>query len=85
LLRTLFATGARTWSAGPQVNWPILQGGSIAFQRELQKALRDQAYINYQKTVLAALQGVETPLWRTRMNGIITSVLTEAYIQNRKP
>jgi len=84
LLRTLFATGARTWSAGPQVNWPILQGGSIASNVSLQKALRDQAYINYQKTVLAALQGVENALVAYANEWDHHKVLTEAYIQNRK-
>jgi NodT family efflux transporter outer membrane factor (OMF) lipoprotein len=84
LLRTLFNTGARTWSTGPQLNWPILQGGSIASNVRLQKALKDQAYINYQKTVLAALQDVENALVAFTNEQTHYKTLGNAWDQNRR-
>jgi NodT family efflux transporter outer membrane factor (OMF) lipoprotein len=84
LLRTLFSTGTRAWSAGPQVTWPILQGGSIASNVQLQKALRDQAYINYHKIVLTALQDVENALVALANEREHHKILAEAYAQNRR-
>ena len=62
LARDLFAGGSGSYSAGPQVNWPIFSGGSMISNLRYQKAARDAAYINYQKTVLAALADVESAL-----------------------
>jgi multidrug efflux system outer membrane protein len=59
---TLFGGSKRLWSFGPQFTWPIFQGGSVISNMHLQDALRDQAYLNYQKTVLTALQDVENAL-----------------------
>jgi outer membrane protein TolC len=80
----LFSTGTRAWSAGPQVTWPILQGGSIASNVQLQKALRDQAYINYHKIVLTALQDVENALVALANEREHHKILAEAYAQNRR-
>ena len=60
--RDLFAGPSRTWSIGPSVNWPIFSGGSTLSNLRLQKAMTDAAYIQYQKTVLSALQAVESAL-----------------------
>jgi outer membrane protein TolC len=62
LARELFAGPSGSLSAGPQVNWPIFQGGATISNLRYQKAARDAAYISYQKTVLAALSDVETYL-----------------------
>jgi len=83
-LKTLFAPGSRAWSGGPQVIWPILQGGSIASNVALQKALRDQAYINYQKTVLTALQDVANALIAFENEWKHRKALNDAYTQNRR-
>jgi outer membrane protein TolC len=47
---------------GPSVNWPIFKGGAIISNVHVQEALRDQAFITYQKTVLGAFQDVENAL-----------------------
>ena len=60
--RDLFAGGSGAYSGGPQVNWPIFSGGSTVANLRFQKAATDAAYINYQKTVLAALSDVESYL-----------------------
>jgi len=62
VLGRLFNTGNRVWSIGPQINWPIFQGGSVASNVRMQKALRDASYIAYQQTVLNACKDVENQL-----------------------
>jgi NodT family efflux transporter outer membrane factor (OMF) lipoprotein len=84
LVRTLFAGANRAWAVGPQVTWPIFQGGSIAANVRLQKALRDQTYITYQKTVLTALQDVENALIAFANEWDHRKALSEADTQNRR-
>ncbi len=84
LMRTLFATGNRTWSVGPGVTWPILQGGSTLANVRLQQALRDQSYLTYRKTVLVALQEVEDSLVALGNEQDHGKALAEAVIQNRR-
>jgi len=62
LVRDLFAPGSGSYSGGPQVNWPIFSAGSTISNVRFQEAAKDAAYINYQKTVLAALSDVESAL-----------------------
>jgi NodT family efflux transporter outer membrane factor (OMF) lipoprotein len=52
----------RYWSIGPGVSWPLLDGGRIRANIRLQKALQTEQGITYQRTVLVALQDVETTL-----------------------
>lgn len=52
----------RSLFAGPAVTWPIFQGGAIVSNIHAQEALRDQAFVTYQQTVLTALQDVENAL-----------------------
>jgi outer membrane protein TolC len=53
---------AQTWSWGPTVNWPILAGGRIDAQIELQKAVLEGDIYAYKNTVLTAMQEVETAI-----------------------
>ncbi len=53
---------SKFWSFGPSVTWPIFAGGRIRANIEVQTALQEQALLAYQKTVLTALQEVETAL-----------------------
>jgi len=62
LLRDWFADSNRAFSFGPTVTWPLFQGGSMVSNIRLQRALRDESYLTYQKTVLVALQDVENAL-----------------------
>jgi multidrug efflux system outer membrane protein len=83
-LSALDSSAARSWSLGSQVNWPIFQGGSIAANVQVQEALRDQAYIIYQQTVLAALQDVENALIAYSKERERYQSLNAAVIANRK-
>jgi len=62
LLGAWWTNAGRSFSFGPSMNWPVFQGGATISNVRLQEALRDQAFITYQNTVLAAFQDVENAL-----------------------
>ncbi len=54
---------SRTWSiGGPGVSWNIFRGGAIRQNIKVQTALQEQALIQYESTVLSALEEVENAL-----------------------
>jgi NodT family efflux transporter outer membrane factor (OMF) lipoprotein len=84
LARELFAGPSGSLSAGPQVNWPIFQGGSTINNLRYQKAARDAAYISYQKTVLAALSDVEYYLVSFAKEWDHRKALSDSVVFNRR-
>ncbi len=62
LLGNWWSNVSRSFGIGPSVTWPVFQGGALTSNIRVQEALRDQALLTYQKTVLAAFQGVENAL-----------------------
>src|SRR5207244_2363304 len=84
VLQNLFTGASRAWSFGPAVTWPIFQGGSIQANIRVQEALRDQAFITYQKTVLTALQEVENTLIAFAKEWEHYKALNDAVVANRK-
>jgi NodT family efflux transporter outer membrane factor (OMF) lipoprotein len=60
----LLAWGSRYYSIAPGVRWPILDWGRIRANIRLQSEREDEAFLNYQKTVLQALKDVEDALVR---------------------
>lgn len=84
LLRTWWTEASRSSVVGPSVTWPIFQGGAIAANVRLQEALRDQAFITYQKTVLAAFQDVENALIAFGKEQQRRKALNDSVIANRK-
>jgi len=61
-VRSWFNGSSRGLFIGPSAAWPIFQGGAIVSNIHVQEALRDQAFVTYQQTVLTALQEVENAL-----------------------
>jgi NodT family efflux transporter outer membrane factor (OMF) lipoprotein len=84
LLRTWWTDASRSYSFGPSVTWPIFQGGAIVSNVHLQEALRDQAFITYQETVLAAFQDVENALIAFSKEQQHRKALNDAIVANRK-
>ncbi len=84
LLSTWWTDVSRSYAFGPAVTWPIFQGGAIVSNIHLQEALRDQAFITYQKTVLAAFQDVENALIAFAKEQQHRKALNDAVIANRK-
>ena len=84
LLSTWWTGSSLSYSFGPVVAWPIFQGGAIVSNVHLQEALRDQAFITYQKTVLAAFQDVENALIAFAKEQQHRKALNDAVVANRK-
>jgi NodT family efflux transporter outer membrane factor (OMF) lipoprotein len=55
---------SQTWSSsfGPGITWAIFKAGAIRQNIEVQSALHEQALINYEATILSALENVENAL-----------------------
>jgi multidrug efflux system outer membrane protein len=57
-----FTGASRFWSIGPTITWPIFDAGKIRANIEVRNAQQEQALLLYQKSVLSALQDVESAL-----------------------
>ena len=84
LLRTWWSEASRSFGVGPSVTWPIFQGGAIVSNVRFQEALRDQAFLTYQKTVLAAFQDVENALIAFAKEQQHRKALNDAVAANQK-
>ncbi len=58
----LFDSINRTFSFGPAIGWPIFDAGQIRANIKAQSAVRNQYLIQYESTVLTALNEVENAL-----------------------
>ena len=81
---SLFKDVSRSWGFGPSASWAIFQGGSIVSNIRAQEALRDQAFITYQQTVLNAFQDVENTLIALAKEQEHRKSLINAVTANRK-
>jgi NodT family efflux transporter outer membrane factor (OMF) lipoprotein len=61
-LSNLSSSGAWSLSGGPRITWAIFKGGAIRQNIEVQSALQEQALIQYEATILSALEEVENGL-----------------------
>lgn len=75
---------SKFWSFGPSVTWPVFAGGRIRWNIKLQDALQEEALLFYEKTVLTALQDVETALVAYAKEQERRRSLAEAVISNRQ-
>ncbi len=74
----------RSFFVGPSATWSIFEGGAIVSNIHVQEALRDQALITYQETVLGALQDVENALIAYSKEQQHRKVLNDAVTANEK-
>jgi NodT family efflux transporter outer membrane factor (OMF) lipoprotein len=74
----------RSWSVGPNVQWPIFNAGRIRWNIEVQKAVEEETLLVYQQTVLTALKDVETALTSYTLEQEHLRLLGEAVVNNRK-
>jgi len=84
LLQNWLDSSSRSFGIGPSVSWQVFQGGAIESNVHVQEALRDQAFIAYQKTVLAAFQDVENALIAFEKEQQHRKSLNDAVVANRK-
>lgn len=57
-----FKAKSRSWSIGPNVDWPIIYFGRIRANIRAQNAKQEQALLNYEQTILTSLEDVENRL-----------------------
>ncbi|MBN2808524.1 MAG: efflux transporter outer membrane subunit [Deltaproteobacteria bacterium] len=58
----LWQWASRSWNIGPSFSWNIFDAGAIRQNIQVQNARQEQALINYENTVLQALEEVENAL-----------------------
>lgn len=58
----LFSGSSRSWRYGPSFSWPIFTAGRIRQNIKVQDAITEQALIQYESTILTALEDVENAL-----------------------
>ena len=61
-LTNLFSAASRASSIGPSVSWRLFDAGAVRKNIEVQSALQEQALIQYEATLLTALEEVENAL-----------------------
>ena len=76
--------GNRSWSIGPSADWQIFAAGRVWSNIEVQKSLQQQAFLNYKKTVLTAIQDVENALIAYAKEHQRNIALVDAVTANRK-
>ncbi len=74
----------RFWSAGPAVSWPIFTAGRIESNIQVQTAVQEEVAAQYAKTVLGALQDVESSLIAYAKEQQHRQALAEAVAANRQ-
>lgn len=58
----LFAGGSHFYTIGPSISWNVFAGGSIRSQIQVEDARTEQALLQYEQTVLKALNEVENAM-----------------------
>ena len=84
MLQNWFSKGNFSSSLGPTMQWALFQGGSVVANIHVQEALRDQAFLTYQKAVLTAFQDVENALIAFAKEWEHRQALTDAVMANQK-
>jgi multidrug efflux system outer membrane protein len=79
-----FTGPSRFWSIGPTITWPIFDAGKIRANIEVRNAQQEQAFLLYQKSVLSALQDVESALVNYAQEQPRYRSLLEAAAANRR-
>ena len=72
------------WSLGPSVSWPVFDTGRVRSNIEVQKALEERSVLTYRKTVLAALEEVESALIASTKEQERRKALVDAVAFNQK-
>lgn len=58
----LFDSASKIWSFGPRAQWTFFDGGRVRASIEISSAAQEQALINYEESVLVALEDVENAI-----------------------
>jgi outer membrane protein, multidrug efflux system len=83
-LSSLAEPGARFWTFGPAMRWPIFQGGRVRSNIAVQNARVDQALTRYEQTVLTCFEDVENSLSAYTREQARMSSLKDAVSANQR-
>lgn len=83
-LSELLSASSRYWTVGPAVTWSLFNGGRVRANIDLSKARRDEAEATYEKTVLIALNEVQTDLVALAREKETRRALAEAVASGRR-
>jgi NodT family efflux transporter outer membrane factor (OMF) lipoprotein len=80
-----FATASsRLWSAGPQIQWALFQGGRIRANIEVQNSRQEQAAIRFEQSLLGALKDVEDALVQHAKEQVRRRTLAQAVASQQR-
>lgn len=83
-LSDLLSSGSGFWLFGPAMRWPVFDRSRIRANVEVQNAREEQALITYEKTILGALQEVESALVSYSKEQASRDSLRQAVSANRQ-
>jgi outer membrane protein, multidrug efflux system len=69
---------SRAWSVGPTVSWDLFNGNRIRSQVQLQEEKANEAFLNWELTVLRAFAEVETSLSNLSQSGKVQDIWNDA-------
>ncbi|MBU1564139.1 MAG: efflux transporter outer membrane subunit [Proteobacteria bacterium] len=83
-LSDLVTSGSRYWSIGPTISLALFNRGKVRAGIEVKNARRDQAFADYQQTVLSALGEVENGLVAFSLEQETLGILKDAVISGER-
>lgn len=83
-IASLGKSGSSFWGIGPSASWAIFDAGRIRSNIKVQDELTEQALLEYQKTILTALQDVDNALVAYLKEQQHRQALVAAEAANRK-
>jgi len=83
-LNAISLVRSRYWSLGPTLRWPIFEAGRIRANIHAQSARQEQILLNYEKSILSALEDVENALAVYTGEQVRHKNLVEAVNANRR-
>jgi multidrug efflux system outer membrane protein len=83
-LGMLFNWESRIWSYGPNIQFPIFEGGEISANVKQQKASYEENVANYRQSVLVAFQDVEDSLSNLRYLARQSEAENRAFVAYKK-
>lgn len=76
--------GSHFWSIGPSVTWPVFDAGRIRANIAVQDARQEQSLLQYENTVLTALEDVENALVAYIKERDVREALARSVEENRR-
>jgi NodT family efflux transporter outer membrane factor (OMF) lipoprotein len=80
----VFQANSLVWSLGPNISWPVFQGGRIRANIAAGEARRDEVLAVYRQAVLSALKDVETALVRYAQRQLERERIAASYTAQAK-